>query len=156
MIFIIGRQPFLSHNLPKKTAGFDPVFTFGFTAIFFYRGRLLALCPTPNLEDQISVFIFSRNQVSQLFSQAPDPLFVGFCDSQGYSGGILPASMRATDNNKDFKKPIPSNKIIFNEKFCTTSEHCLRWLTGGGGSIGVLDRWQLLGNEVIWVKWPSR
>jgi hypothetical protein len=64
--------------------------------------------------------MFPSNQVAQLFSQAPGPLLVGFYGSQGYSGGILPASTREADNNRDIKKPISNNNTIFNEKFCNT------------------------------------
>jgi hypothetical protein len=42
---------------------------------------------SPNL-DQVSVFIFPRNRVAQLYPQALDFLFVASYDSQGYGGGI--------------------------------------------------------------------
>jgi hypothetical protein len=47
------------------------------------------LLPTPNLEDQVPVFMSPSNKVAQLYLQAPDPLFVAFYDSQGYGEGIL-------------------------------------------------------------------
>jgi hypothetical protein len=47
------------------------------------------LRPTPNLEDQISVFMFPRDRVAQLYPQAPVSLFVAFYVSQSYGGGIL-------------------------------------------------------------------
>jgi hypothetical protein len=43
---------------------------------------------TPNLEDQVTVFIAPRPRVAQLNLQAPGTLFVAFYDSQGYGGGI--------------------------------------------------------------------
>jgi hypothetical protein len=42
----------------------------------------------PNLEDQVPVFIFSRNRVSQLYPQALGSLFVASYDLKGYGGGI--------------------------------------------------------------------
>jgi hypothetical protein len=45
---------------------------------------------SPNLEDQIPVFISPRNRVAQLYSQALGSLFVASYDSQGYGGGIWP------------------------------------------------------------------
>jgi hypothetical protein len=55
-----------------------PVFiSLDFGTIFFYRARLSALRPTPNLEDQVSVFTMSpSDRVVQLYPQAPDSLFV--------------------------------------------------------------------------------
>jgi hypothetical protein len=50
---------------------------------------LSALRPTPNLEDQVLVFMSPSNGVAQLYPQAPGSLFVAFQDSQGYAGGIL-------------------------------------------------------------------
>jgi hypothetical protein len=43
---------------------------------------------SPNLEDQVPVFISLRNRVGQLYPQALGSLFVASCDSQGYNGGI--------------------------------------------------------------------
>jgi hypothetical protein len=48
------------------------------------------LGPTPNLEDQFSVFMFSSDRVVQLYPRAPGSLFVAFYDSLGYTGGVLP------------------------------------------------------------------
>jgi hypothetical protein len=47
------------------------------------------LRPTPNLEDQVSVFMSPSDRVAQLYREAPGSLFVAFYDSQGYGGGIL-------------------------------------------------------------------
>jgi hypothetical protein len=42
----------------------------------------------PNLEDQVPVFISSRNRAAQLYPQTLGFLFVASYDSQGYDGGI--------------------------------------------------------------------
>jgi hypothetical protein len=55
---------------------------------FVYRPRATALRPTPNLEDQVSVFMSLSGRVAQLYSPAPGSLFVAFYNSQGYGGGI--------------------------------------------------------------------
>jgi hypothetical protein len=60
-----------------------------FATISFYRPRLLALQPTPNLEGQVSVFIFPSDRVAQLYPQAPGSLSVAFYDSKSYGGDIL-------------------------------------------------------------------
>jgi hypothetical protein len=44
---------------------------------------------SPNLEGEVPVFIFPRNRVAHLYSQALGSLFVVSYDSQGYGGGIL-------------------------------------------------------------------
>jgi hypothetical protein len=43
---------------------------------------------SPNLEDQVPVFIYPRNRVARLYPQALGSLFVASYDSQGYGGGI--------------------------------------------------------------------
>jgi hypothetical protein len=43
---------------------------------------------SPNLKDQVPVFISSRNMVARLYMQALGSLFVASYDSQGYGGGI--------------------------------------------------------------------
>jgi hypothetical protein len=45
---------------------------------------------SPNLEGLVPVFISPRNRVARLYPQTLDSLVVASCDSQGYSGGILP------------------------------------------------------------------
>jgi hypothetical protein len=47
------------------------------------------LRPTPNLEDQVSVFMFPSDRVAQLYPQAPVSFFVASYNSQSYGGGIL-------------------------------------------------------------------
>jgi hypothetical protein len=54
-----------------------------------------ALRPTPNLEDQVPVFMSPSDSVAQLYPQSPGSLFVAFYDSQSYGGGIL-NSLHAT------------------------------------------------------------
>jgi hypothetical protein len=41
--------------------------------------------PSPNLADQLIVFISPRNRVAQLYPRALGSLYVASCDSQGYS-----------------------------------------------------------------------
>jgi hypothetical protein len=48
-----------------------------------------ALRPTPNLEDQVPVFMSPSDRMAQLYPQAPGSFFKAFYNSQGYSGGIL-------------------------------------------------------------------
>jgi hypothetical protein len=56
----------------------------------FYRARSSSvLRPTPDLEDQVPVFMCPSDTVAQLHPQAPGSLFVAFYDSQGCGGGIL-------------------------------------------------------------------
>jgi hypothetical protein len=43
---------------------------------------------SPNLEDQVPVFIYPRNRVARLYPQSLGSLFVASYDSQGYSGII--------------------------------------------------------------------
>jgi hypothetical protein len=67
-----------------------PVFaSLNFAAVIFYRARLSALSPTPNLEDQVSAFMSPSDKVAQLYPQASGSFFVAFYDLQGYGGGIL-------------------------------------------------------------------
>jgi hypothetical protein len=40
------------------------------------------MSPTPNLEDQVPVFMSPSDRVTQLYPQAPDSLSVAFYDSQ--------------------------------------------------------------------------
>jgi hypothetical protein len=49
---------------------------------------LFQIRDSPNLEGQDPVFIYPRNRVTQLYSQALGSLFVASYDSQGYGGGI--------------------------------------------------------------------
>jgi hypothetical protein len=47
-----------------------------------------ALCPTPNMEHQVSVLV-PQWQGGPVIPQAPGSRFVAFYDLQGYGGGIL-------------------------------------------------------------------
>jgi hypothetical protein len=51
--------------------------------------RSSALHPTPNLKDQVSIFMSPRDKEAQLYPQAPHSLFIAFYDSQSYGTGIL-------------------------------------------------------------------
>jgi hypothetical protein len=55
---------------------------------FFYKEISSALCPTPNLEDEVSMFMSLSDSVAQLYPQAPVSPFVPLSGSQGYGGGI--------------------------------------------------------------------
>jgi hypothetical protein len=58
----------------------------GFVTITFYRAVLLVQRPTPNLEDQASVFMTPGDRVAQLYPQA---LGTHFTIGMGYSGTII-------------------------------------------------------------------
>jgi hypothetical protein len=58
-----------------------------FATIIFYTTRLSALRLTPNVEDQVPVFMSPSNRVTQLYPQAPGSRFVAFSDCQGYGWG---------------------------------------------------------------------
>jgi hypothetical protein len=60
-----------------------------FRTVFFYRARSPALLPTPDLEYQVSIFMFASDRVAELYPEASASLFVTFYDLQGYNGGIL-------------------------------------------------------------------
>jgi hypothetical protein len=47
----------------------------GFLIVDFFQGGVAAPRPTPNLEDQVSIFISSGDWVAQLYPQAPSTLF---------------------------------------------------------------------------------
>jgi hypothetical protein len=64
---------------------------------FFNKARSSALRRTPNLEDQVPVFISPRDMVAQLWSQALGSLFVASYNSQGYGEGILTALHAGTN-----------------------------------------------------------
>jgi hypothetical protein len=49
---------------------------------------------SPNLEGQVPVFISPGKRVARLYPQALGSVFVASYDSQGYGGGIRPASTR--------------------------------------------------------------
>jgi hypothetical protein len=57
--------------------------------MFFYRAMSSALCPTPNLEDQVPVFMPPSDRVAQLYLQTLGSIFIAFYYAQGCGGGIL-------------------------------------------------------------------
>jgi hypothetical protein len=87
----LAKQHFLSRRLPWNILpDFIRFFIYlDFTAVFFHKARSTVLRPTPNLEEQVSVFMSTSDKVVQSYPQAPGPLFAAFCDSQGYGGGII-------------------------------------------------------------------
>jgi hypothetical protein len=48
-----------------------------------------ALRPTPNMEDQVPVFMSSSDRTAQLYSKAPDSLFTTYHDLRGCGRGFL-------------------------------------------------------------------
>jgi hypothetical protein len=89
---IIGKTAFFEPQPSlRDSAKFYAVFTsldFA-TIIFFSQSKVVSHASNPNKEDQVFVFMSPRDRVAQLYPQAPGSLFVLFCYSQGYSGGIL-------------------------------------------------------------------
>jgi hypothetical protein len=45
--------------------------------------------PTPDLMDQVPVFMSPGDRVAQSYPPVPGSLFVALYDSQGYGGGII-------------------------------------------------------------------
>jgi hypothetical protein len=64
----------------------------------FYTAKSTALLLTPNLEEQVSVFMSSCGRVCQSHLQATDSLLFDFCDSQGYIGGYFNLPPHGTRN----------------------------------------------------------
>jgi hypothetical protein len=60
-----------------------------FATIFFTENDPQLHLQPPNIEDQVPVFMSTSDRVTLLYPQALGSLFVAFCDSQGYDGGIL-------------------------------------------------------------------
>jgi hypothetical protein len=54
-----------------------------------YNILLSQIRDSPNLKDQVPVFIPPRNRVAHLYPQALGSLFVASYDSQGYGGSIV-------------------------------------------------------------------
>jgi hypothetical protein len=89
MIIIIGKTVFfLTTAFLRRFCQIASSFNFLFRD-FFSRARPSVLRPTPNLEDQVSVFMSHIDTAAQLYPQAVSFLFVTFYDSQGDGGGIL-------------------------------------------------------------------
>jgi hypothetical protein len=62
---------------------------FDFLTKLVHGARTSSLPPTPNLDDQVPVFVSPSDSLAHVYIQAPGSLFVAFYDSQGYDGGIL-------------------------------------------------------------------
>jgi hypothetical protein len=62
--------------------------------MIFLEAKLLALRQTPNLEDQVPVFMSHSNKMVQFYPQSPGSLFVAFYYSHENSAGI-PTRLRA-------------------------------------------------------------
>jgi hypothetical protein len=62
-------QPFMGHSLPWISWQQD-----------FYRVGQQTPCPAPNLEDHASIFVTSRDRMTQLYSQELYPFLVIFYD----------------------------------------------------------------------------
>jgi hypothetical protein len=80
LVETIGPRPIHPMAL-QPTSGLDLLYWGSVTAVFYGVG-LLAPRPTPNLEDQVSVFMTPRNRVVQLYPRA--------LGSSGTSGMPLP------------------------------------------------------------------
>jgi hypothetical protein len=57
-------------------------------ATIFIHSKVVSISSNPNLEDQVSVFMFRNDGVAQLYPQAMSSLSITFYDSQGYGEGI--------------------------------------------------------------------
>jgi hypothetical protein len=102
-LVIIGKQSFLNHGLLQKILPHlfiaHPVFTsLDSQQYFFYRISSSALRPTPNLEEQVSVFMSPSDKMVWLYPQAPGSLFVALYDPQGCGGGFLNRLHTVTNN----------------------------------------------------------
>jgi hypothetical protein len=75
---------------------------------------------SPNLEDQVPVFISPRNRVARLYPQALRSLFVASYDSQAYGGGIRPRL------HKGYVIPLIYIRIYISDKGLFSVQHyCL-------------------------------
>jgi hypothetical protein len=66
-----------------------------FVTITFLQAWIVSLRPTPNVEDQASVFMTPADRVAQLYPQAPRvPILVAFNDMHGlqWDYSLIPAS----------------------------------------------------------------
>jgi hypothetical protein len=65
----------------------------GFVTITFLRAGLLVQRPTPNLEDQVSVFMSRGDRVAQLYPQALGVAFYDMCGLQ-WDYSLIPTTTR--------------------------------------------------------------
>jgi hypothetical protein len=56
---------------------------------FFYTAMSSVFHPTPNLENQVSVFMVPRDKLAKTYHQAPGSFFFAFYYPLGYCWGIL-------------------------------------------------------------------
>jgi hypothetical protein len=106
------KQPFYSHSFLRRFCQIcveldHPLFKFlDFATVKFLQSKINNLAstppPPPNLQGQVSVFMFSNDMMAQLQPQASGSLFVAFCDSQVYGGGILTHLHTGTFNIQKF------------------------------------------------------
>jgi hypothetical protein len=90
------------------------------TIIFFYGTRSSALRPTPNLWDQVTVFMWPIGRVVQLYPQAPGFPFHRLLLLAGLRGGILTCfhtGMVYSAWNYWVFGPCPSSGILKNTTF---------------------------------------
>jgi hypothetical protein len=67
-----------------------PVFIpLDFAAVIVLMSKVISPVPTPDLEDQTSVFMPHSDRVAQLYPQALGSSFFTFYNSQGYDRSIL-------------------------------------------------------------------
>jgi hypothetical protein len=108
-------------------------FGFGNSNCFREQGRQ-PFRLTPNLEDQVPVFMPRSDMVAQLYPQLLDYHFVAFYDSQGYGGGILkrlhtgkmpPQATWNFASSFCLKTSAFSELDHNNRKFPDTDENCL-------------------------------
>jgi hypothetical protein len=67
----------------------------------FYVAELLVQGPTPNLEDQVSVFITPGDRVAQLYPRHWVPILVAFYDKHGlqWDYSLIPATITEYENH---------------------------------------------------------
>jgi hypothetical protein len=71
IVIIIGKSA-LSEPQPSTVCHIRPVSTFlDFAKTIFYRARLSALRPTPNMEHQVSEFMSPSDRIAPLYGQEP-------------------------------------------------------------------------------------
>jgi hypothetical protein len=69
-----------------------------FATITFLQGRIVSQRPTPNLEDQASVFMTPGDRVAQLYPEALGTILVAFHDIHRlqWDYSLIPATTRDT------------------------------------------------------------
>jgi hypothetical protein len=67
----------------------------------FSKSKVVRYALSPNLEDNGFLFTSPEDRVAQLYSQEPGSLFIIFCYSQGYEGGILSHLQTGNSEKRD-------------------------------------------------------